>query len=82
MAVEGMDIHQGKISADFEGKTFLEIINIFKEKRNAIPVGIIRGREVMINPEKEEKLKKNDEVLYIAEEKLSRKNKKRKRMKM
>jgi len=35
-----------------------------------IPVGIVRNSEVKVNPVKELKLERNDELLYIAEDKL------------
>jgi Trk K+ transport system NAD-binding subunit len=66
-----MDLHQAKIPREFEGKTFLEVMEIFKERLDTIPVGIVRGNGITINPGKETKLEKGDEILYIAEEALN-----------
>jgi voltage-gated potassium channel len=71
MATKGMDLHQEKISKEFEGRTFLEVINILKGRYNAIPLGIVRENRVIINPEKEMKFKEGDEIVYISEEKVS-----------
>jgi K+/H+ antiporter YhaU regulatory subunit KhtT len=42
----------------------------FKQRYEVIPVGIVRNNEVKVNPEKGMKLERNDELLYIAEDKL------------
>jgi len=68
--IQGMDLHQERIPAEFEGKTFLEVIELFKQRYEVIPVGIVRNSEVKVNPVKELKLERNDELLYIAEDKL------------
>lgn len=69
--VKGMDLYQEKIPADFEGKTFLEVMNILKERYDTIPLGVVKGKSVTINPGKEIKLEEGDELFYIAEDKLN-----------
>jgi voltage-gated potassium channel len=71
MDVKGMDIHQEENPEWLEGKPFIETMNILKEKHNAILVGIVREKKVTLNPENELRLKKEDKLLYIAEERLS-----------
>lgn len=68
--IQGMDLHQERIPDEHEGKTFLEVLEFFKQHYEVIPVGIVRNSEVMVNPGKELELEKNDELLYIAEDKL------------
>lgn len=68
--VKGMDLHQDRIPAEFEGKTFLEVLELFKQRYEVTPVGIVRDNVVKINPGKGMKLDRNDELLYIAEDKL------------
>jgi len=68
--VKGMDLHQGRIPDEHAGKTFLEVLELFKQRYEVIPVGIVRNNEVKVNPEKGMKLERNDELLYIAEDKL------------
>ncbi|RZN35146.1 MAG: potassium channel protein [Methanophagales archaeon ANME-1-THS] len=69
--VKGMDLYQERIPAEFEGKRFLEVINLLKARYDTIPVGLVRESRVTINPDKELSLKKGDELLYIAEESLN-----------
>jgi len=69
MATRGMDVYQCEMS-EFEGKTFAEVLNLLKERYNAIAVGVVRGDNVMINPDGRIVLKANDELLYISEEKI------------
>jgi voltage-gated potassium channel len=69
--VKGMDLYQERIPAEFEGKTFLEVISMLKARYDTIPVGLVRENSVTINPKKEISLKKEDELLYIAEEQLN-----------
>lgn len=69
--IKGMDLHQAKIPREFEGKTFLEVMELLKERLDTIPVGVVRGNSITINPGKEIKLEKEDEILYIAEEALN-----------
>jgi voltage-gated potassium channel len=68
--IQGMDLHQERITNELEGKTFLEVMELFKQRYEVIPVGIVRNNEVKVNPVKEIKLERNDELLYIAEDKL------------
>ncbi len=68
--IQGMDLHQDRISDEHVGKTFLEVLELFKQRYEVIPVGIVRSSEVKVNPGKELKLERNDELLYIAEDKL------------
>jgi voltage-gated potassium channel len=68
--IQGMDLHQERVPDEFEGKTFLEVLEHFKQRYEVIPVGIVRNNEVKVNPEKGMKLERNDELLYIAEDKL------------
>jgi len=70
MSVRGMDVHQEGITRELEGKKFYEVMKIFKERYEAIPVAIVRGGKVIINPSKEEELRSGDEIIYISEEKL------------
>ena len=70
MDIKGMDLHQEKIPDEIEGKPFFEVLKMLKEQNDIIPIGIVRGSAVTINPEKGMKLQKDDEILYIAEEKL------------
>lgn len=69
--VKGMDLYQERIPAAFEGKRFLDVINLLKERYNTIPVGVVRDGRVMINPDKEFSLEQGDELLYIAEDRLN-----------
>jgi Trk K+ transport system NAD-binding subunit len=68
LEIEGMDLYQAKIPREFEGKAFLEVMETLKEQLDTIPVGIVRGNSITINPGKETKLEEGDEILYIAEE--------------
>jgi len=63
-------VHQEGITRELEGKKFYEVMKIFKERYEAIPVAIVRGGKVIINPSKEEELRSGDEIIYISEEKL------------
>jgi voltage-gated potassium channel len=67
----GMDIYQEKNPEVLVGKTFLELVELFKEKLDAIIVGIVRENKVIANPNHDTKLEKEDELIYIAEEKLN-----------
>ena len=69
MATRGMDVYQCEMS-EFEGKTFAEVMSLLKERYNAIAVGVVRGDNVMINPDGKIVLRANDELLYISEEKI------------
>jgi voltage-gated potassium channel len=68
MATRGMDLYQGEIPRELVGKTFLKVMDVLKEKHETILVGIVRGKEVVVNPGKEFVLKEGDELLYISEE--------------
>jgi voltage-gated potassium channel len=69
--VKGMDLYQEKISQELEGKTFLEVMDILKKRYDAIAVGVVSGNSVTVNPMQDVKLKRDDEILYIGEEKLN-----------
>jgi len=66
MATKGMDVYQQKIP-EFEGRIFGELLEELKEKHNAILLGIVRGGQVILNPEKGTRIEREDEVIYIAE---------------
>jgi voltage-gated potassium channel len=68
--IQGMDLYQERISEELEGQTFLEVVELFKQRYDVIPVGLVRNNKVNVNPGKELKLQKNDELLYIAEDNL------------
>ena len=71
LGVRGMDLHQERVPAEFEGKTFFEILTQLKEHYDTIPVGLVRDGRVTLNPEKGAILRAGDELMYIAEEKLN-----------
>jgi voltage-gated potassium channel len=68
--IQGMDLHQDRIPDEHAGKTFLEVLEFFKQHYGVIPVGVVRDNELKVNPDKGMKLERNDELLYIAEDKL------------
>lgn len=70
MDTKGMNLYQEKNPEELAGKTFSELVIIFKEKLGAISIGIVRENMVIVNPEKEMEIKKDDELLYIAGERL------------
>ncbi len=70
LGVRGMDLHQERIPAEFEGKTFFEILTLLKERYDTIPVGLVRDSSVTLNPEKGIILQTGDELMYLAEGKL------------
>lgn len=69
--VRGMDLHQERIPTEFEGKTFFEILTLLKERYDTIPVGLVRDSSVILNPDKGAILRAGDQLMYIAEEKLT-----------
>jgi voltage-gated potassium channel len=71
LGVRGADLHQERIPTEFEGKTFLEILTLLKERYDTIPVGLVRDSRVTLNPDKGAILRAGDELMYIAEEKLN-----------
>ena len=70
MSTEGMDIFENQVSGS-EGKTFEEVMLEMKEKRDAIVLGIVRENKVMINPEKSLRITENDEIIYIAKNRIT-----------
>lgn len=69
MSTKGMDVYQEKIG-ELQDKTFIEAVNDLKKNQEAIAVGIVRNGKVLLNPSKEEKLKPDDQLLYVAKRKL------------
>ncbi len=69
MSTKGMDVYQQRIP-EFEGKIFFELMKELKEKKNAILLGIVKNGNVILNPPKDSKIEKDDEIIYIAESKI------------
>ncbi len=70
MITEGMDLHQEKNPKSFVGTTVFDAISTLKNKHDAVLLGIVRDDRLMINPQGSIELNKDDEILYIAKEKL------------
>ncbi len=70
MATRDIDIYQERIPESFEGKSFADVMIMFKREYNAIAVGIVHDNELIINPDGERTLEGSDEILYISESKL------------
>ena len=69
MAVDGVDLHKNKITKAND-KTFMDIVSVMKKKYDVIPIGIVRNKELIINPKSDFKLEDGDEILYLAEQRL------------
>ena len=70
MSSEGVDLFENPVSG-VEGKTFREIVDMMKDRHDALVIGVVRDGSIMLNPEKELKLKRGDEVIYISKRRLT-----------
>lgn len=69
MATKGMDVYQQKVPK-FEGWLFFDLMKELKEKNDAVLLGIVRDGHVILNPKKDEKIERGDEIIYIAESRI------------
>ncbi len=70
MAAEGMDVYQERLP-ELKGKSMSQALQELKDKYNAVPLGVVKKGKVIVNPEKEHVLEGDEEIIYIAEKKIS-----------
>jgi voltage-gated potassium channel len=65
----GNEIYERKVSAEDVGISFKDLVYKYMEKYNAIILGIA-NKKVLINPNKDRIIEKDDIIIYICKEKL------------
>ena len=70
MSTEGMDVFENKIDG-VKGLTFEELILKMKERKNALAIGIIKDGKILLNPEGNVKLSGEEEIIYIARDRVN-----------
>lgn len=68
-STEGNDLHSIK-AIKFNGLSFQEIIPQLKKQYNALAVGIIREKKIILNPDLTEKVQGSDLIVVISQEDL------------
>ncbi|MTI68549.1 MAG: potassium channel protein [Firmicutes bacterium] len=65
----GNEIYESKIKDEDVGISFKALSSKYMDKYNAIILGIANG-DVLLNPDKDQPIKKGDTIIYISKEKL------------
>lgn len=65
---QGSEVYRAKLPQDFEGRRFSDVLNDYKEKHDAIVIGVEREGKVILNPRADVKLCSADRLLILSED--------------
>ena len=65
---QGSEVYPAKLPQDFEGRRFSDVLNGYKEKHDAIVIGVEREGKVILNPRADVKLCSADRLLILSED--------------